>query len=528
MTTGTQLPHLLPRIEAYCWPLSAVAGDSISVYLSSPGRPDAAVAYEVVRRTRTSDPDGELVARESVPGTVPSYPVPEDASTHGCRWPSAFNLTVEEGWISSYYELRFRFADGTASSPHSRCFFVVRPSGAKRAKILLAIASNTYCAYNDHLGKNVYEGPTQSSWLRPWAAGLLFKPRGQPGRRVALLDPSGTDVDMRTHVRYLRSNGLTSWGGSAGFPNYEEDFTQWLHREGFDADFCTNADLEFHPEVLEGKSLYLSVGHDEYWSKGMRDTVEGFIARGGNVAFFSGNTSYWQVRLEGEPLNGADGTTMIAYKQQWEKDPILKEPGKQHLVTSIWSDTLIGRPENHMTGVSFVRGGYSRIRRRVPKGSAGYRIYRPEHWVFEGTRLEYGDELGAAATIVGYECDGVAMRIGKDGRPEPTGEDGTPASFKILGLAPAAPFTHATAARPVAVGTRDEVEHNSWRTGIPVEQISYNHAVFGTWTHASGGVVVTSGCTDWPCAVGVGDETVDRVTRNIIGKLSGAGSGSKL
>ena len=34
----------------------------------------------------------------------------------------------------------------------------------------------------------------------------------------------------------------------------------------------------------------LSVGHDEYWSWEMRDAVEGFVAAGGNVAFFSGNT----------------------------------------------------------------------------------------------------------------------------------------------------------------------------------------------------------------------------------------------
>ena len=30
----------------------------------------------------------------------------------------------------------------------------------------------------------------------------------------------------------------------------------------------------------------------------MRDTVESFIAGGGNVAFFSGNTALWQVRME--------------------------------------------------------------------------------------------------------------------------------------------------------------------------------------------------------------------------------------
>ena len=34
-----------------------------------------------------------------------------------------------------------------------------------------------------------------------------------------------------------------------------------------------------HPEVLDGHRLFLSVGHDEYWSWGMRDTVEAFLGR---------------------------------------------------------------------------------------------------------------------------------------------------------------------------------------------------------------------------------------------------------
>lgn len=352
-------------------------------------------------------------------------------------------------------------------------------------------------------------------------------PKGS-GRRVALEDNSGKDVEMRTHVKYLKSNGLSSWGGSAGYPNYEEEFGVWLHAQGHEVDFCTNADLEFHPEVLDGKNLYLSVGHDEYWSRGMRDTVEGFIGKGGNAVFLSGNVCYWQVRSEGEVIDGEPGTIMVGYKQQFEKDPVLNDPKRVHLLTSIWSDKLIGRPENTMTGVSFVRGGYSRIRRRVPRGSAGYRIYRPEHWIFEGTKFEYGDELGASVSIVGYECDGIAMRIGKDGRPEPSGEDGSPLNFQILGLAPASPFTHATAARPTTIGTRDELEHNAWRTDAPMEALAYGHAVLGTWTHESGGTVVTAGCTDYVCGVGKGDEMVDQVTKNIISRLSQSNGISKL
>ena len=67
-----------------------------------------------------------------------------------------------------------------------------------------------------------------------------------------------------------------------------------------------------HPELLgEGSpyGLYLSIGHDEYWSGPMRDTVEAFTRAGGNALFLSGNTSFWQVRLEdadGWPLATVD------------------------------------------------------------------------------------------------------------------------------------------------------------------------------------------------------------------------------
>ena len=36
---------------------------------------------------------------------------------------------------------------------------------------------------------------------------------------------------------------------------------------------------------LSDVPLYISVGHGEYWSEAMRDSVEGFLERGGKAAF---------------------------------------------------------------------------------------------------------------------------------------------------------------------------------------------------------------------------------------------------
>ena len=296
---------------------------------------------------------------------------------------------------------------------------------------MLALATNTWHAYNDFGGPNLYTGGTHVSMQRPMAAGYLFKPPGK-GRRVT--GTGAPDPQNAAHVGYLQLNHLSGYAGSAGWPDWELPFIEWAEREGFEVGVCTNDDLEHHPEVLDDAHLYLSVGHDEYWSRGMRDTVEAFIARGGNAAFFSGNTSLWQVRIEGE-----DHDVMVGYKGFFKNDPVM-ETDREVEATTFWSDVVVGRPENHMTGVTFTRGGYHRIGRNVTAGLGGYTVHRAGHWIFEGTGLGYGDVLGAGATVVGYECDGCVFTY-RDGLPYPTGEDGTPSTFEILGTCPTQHFT---------------------------------------------------------------------------------------
>jgi hypothetical protein len=386
---------------------------------------------------------------------------------------------------------------------------------------LLALSTNAWHAYNDFGGRNLYTGGTHVSLQRPMAPGYLSKPPGL-GRRVTTTAPP--DPYMSAHVGYLALNHLSAWAGSAGWPDWELPFLHWSERNGYDIDVVTNADLEDHPELLRDGDyrLYVSVGHDEYWSAGMRDTVEGFIARGGNAAFFSGNTSFWQVRFEDFTPEGP-AATMVGYKGLFKQDPVL-DTDRQRELTSIWSDHLIGRPENEMTGVSFARGGYHRIGKRATQGAGGYTIHRADHWMFDGTDLGHGDVLGAAAVTVGYECDGCDFTY-RDGLPYPTGSDGTPANFEILGTAPAAHFTRTTSVRPTPDDQPSEVEFIAsrlfgGRSDENVARIEHGHAVLGTYTAPSGGIVITSGSTDWAHGLAGRDAQVECITRNILDRLS--------
>lgn len=498
-----------PVIEGYPDRLSYRPGDTVSFACRTRS---TSFAVEVARVGATR----EIVwRRNDVPGRWQD--VPEGASARGCDWAESFHYEIPQGQRSGYYEVVLRAVDEFDGRLAEHVgFFAVRPERVSSAeqRLLLVLATNTYNAYNDWGGPSLYTGGTKVSFHRPFAPGFLRKP--EPHVRY----PNVTDIDDPEH-EHFRSwadvHGLARWSGSAGWHNWERVFVAWAEREGYTVDVVVSADLEFHPEVLEGQRLVVSVGHDEYWSWGMRDTLEAHIARGGNAAFFSGNAVFWQVRYED------DGTTMVCYKSAHHDDP-LYGTDDQERTTTMWCSALVGRPENLLTGVSFSRGGYVRMGRAVPRASGGYTVWRPEHWVFSGTGLRYGDVFGTRDAVVAYEVDGCELQLSdEDGLPGPTGRDGTPGEFVVLATAPA------------RLWARDELP-SRYRSGEPgdletiaeavfgdassphVARLAHNHAVMGTYTR--GGTVFTAGTTDWAYGLAGRDPEVCKVTRTVLDRLS--------
>jgi hypothetical protein len=75
----------------------------------------------------------------------------------------------------------------------------------------------------------------------------------------------------------------------------------------------------------------------------MRDSVERFVANGGNVAFFRGNVCRWQVRVEN------NNRTMVCYRYRVADDPLAGTDNER--VTVNWYAAPVDRPGNRMTGV---------------------------------------------------------------------------------------------------------------------------------------------------------------------------------
>ena len=449
LAADTSDPHPL-FIEGYAGRVSCKPGEELSLHVSTTAPKFTVEIARLGAQREVVFTKADVAGRES--------PIPENASSHGCGWPALLTMPVPKDWKSGYYEVTLKAEDRGGKyvqrgrrDVESTCFFIVRAAtpGAN-SKTLIQLSTNTYNAYNN------------------WGGFSLYAYNGRAaiqGHRVSFHRPPASQ-----------------------FPSWELPLVAWAEANGYSFDYAANSDLEFHPEDLAAYKLVLSVGHDEYWSTPMRDHLEAFIAKGGNVAFFSGNTCCWQVRSE-----DAD-SAFTCWKQQFLMDPVY--PGGNHaLLTTLWSHHLVNRPENRLTGVGFLHGGYHRSHGQFMDGKASYTVHHPEHWLFAGTGLERGAEFGGKDTIVGYECDGCEFET-KNGLPVPTYRDGTPEGFTILASCPA----------------KWHPDDACFYDRFPPDRVGL--AVLGTYTR--GGTVVTAGSTDWAHGLRGNDPTVERITKNVL------------
>ncbi len=441
-------------IEAYPNKQSVAPGEELQLHTST-------TANEYSIEIARLGADRKVVFQKSkIPGGG-MHSIPENASSHGCNWPVSFRLPIPADWSSGYYQATLRVSDNggkfvgrSRRTAESDMFFVVRAAEpGKNTRILLQLSTNTYNAYTNWGGSSLYAYHGRSNLQ---------------GNRVSFQRPQ-----------------------SSQYSNWEYPMVQWAERNGFPLDFATNLDLEQRPELLRNYKLVLSVGHDEYWSSGMRDQLESFIGSGGNVAFFSGNTCCWQVRTE------ENGEALTCWKQAFNSDPVFKTNNLTKLST-LWSHHLVNRPENQLTGVGFLFGGYHLSHGEFMDGKGAFTIHRPEHWIFAGTELKKDSEFGSKHTIVGYECDGCELEW-KNGFPFATHRDGTPESFEVL------------ATCPVRWAADDCEWYDRWERGRT------GAACLGVYVR--GGTVFTCGSTDWAHGLRGGDAVTERITRNVLEKL---------
>src|SRR5262249_54091675 len=144
--------------------------------------------------------------------------------------------------------------------------FIVRDDGGQ-SDIVFQTSDTTWQAYNTWGGHSLYDGTsTAVSYNRPittrYGDGAGFGPQPQT---------------------YLFCDG-------------EYSAIRWLEANGYSVSYISGVDTDRNGAELLDHKVFLSVGHDEYWSGAQRANVEAARDAGVNLAFWSGNEMYWKTR----------------------------------------------------------------------------------------------------------------------------------------------------------------------------------------------------------------------------------------
>jgi hypothetical protein len=287
------------------------------------------------------------------------------------NWSVSASWDVPEDAVSGVYFARLERLDGTGGA--NMIPFIVRDD-ENPSDITFQTSDTTWQAYNWWGGYNLYGG--------------IDEP-GREGRASA--------------VSYNRPF-ITRDGGFASGPqdfifSVEYPTIRWLEQNGYDVNYISGIDTARSGSQLFNSQVFLSVGHDEYWSAEQRANVEAARDGGVNLAFLSGNEVYWETRWE----TSIDGTgtpykTMVSYKERWDR-----ENTDTNGTTSTWRDPLLGsgQPENSLTGTIFTVDSYRLDTITIPYNLSNFRFW--SNTAIDD--LEAGQVYSLVPNLLGYEWD---------------------------------------------------------------------------------------------------------------------------
>ncbi|TMB94343.1 MAG: hypothetical protein E6J38_08195 [Chloroflexi bacterium] len=347
------------QIKGYWSATSVRQNETITLYVTV--NPSQTYALDIYRLGWYQGTGARLRLHEgSLSGTTQSPCVP-DATTGliACDWSASYTLSVPSDWTSGVYLGLLTNAQGF----QNYVLFVVRDD--RPAPFLYQQNIMTNQAYNNY--------PND----------------GRTGKSLYTYNSYGANT-ISGETRAVKVSFDRPYA-DFGFPQADEmEFIRWIERMGYDVTYSTNVDTHADGASLRNHKAFLSVGHDEYWSKEIFDAIEGARDAGVNLAFFAADTGSVQVRFE-PSASGLPNRVMICYKSA------AIDPVNGPTTTVAFRSPPVNRPEQALRGVMAFVGGM------VTSGTLpDYVVTNSSHWIYAGTGLKDGDTV---ARIVGYEMD---------------------------------------------------------------------------------------------------------------------------
>ena len=173
------------------------------------------------------------------------------------NWAVSASWTVPANATSGIYIAKLVRED-PENGRASHIAFVVRDDDGG-SDILFQTSDTTWQAYNAYGGNSLYTGQPAGraykvSYNRPFTTRCCSCPAGEP----------------------------ESWLFNAEYP-----MVRWLERNGYDVSYTTGVDADRRGAEMLEHGVYMTVGHDEYWSGGQRANVEAARDAGVHLAFLS-------------------------------------------------------------------------------------------------------------------------------------------------------------------------------------------------------------------------------------------------
>ncbi len=269
----------------------------------------------------------------------------------------------------------------SGSGGKSQIIFIVR-NDESHAPILLQVSDATWEAYNEYGGNSLYTCTVDC-------------PPGEPKSYKGAFA-----------VSYNRpfSGGIVTDNGASYLWYAEYQMMLWLEENGYNITYTTSAEVARNGALLKNHKVFMSSGHDEYWSASQRANVEAAREAGVNLAFFSGNEIFWKTRW-GPSTEGSNTAyrTLTTYKETHFEGPT--DPEDPPTWTGAWRDPRSpkadgGEPENTLSGQQFeVNAGTAQI--YMTSQYSKLRLWKNT----SVASLKSGSELALGFDTLGYEWD---------------------------------------------------------------------------------------------------------------------------
>ncbi|HTW99102.1 MAG TPA: N,N-dimethylformamidase beta subunit family domain-containing protein [Acidimicrobiales bacterium] len=320
-----------------------------------------------------------------------------------CRWETDHRLTVPAAWPSGVYALRLEAGEERDEVP-----FIVSASGrvtpGARTPVVVLLPTMSYLAYaNEHAS---WQDPIPSS--DGMALVVTDADRFVAEERLLSIYDRHSDgtgacysswrrpvLNLRDGYRLPLVRGPHQFGADL-------ELLRFLDVGGIDYDVITDDDLHRGGAgALTGYRVVLTGSHPEYWTWPMIEGLEGYLARGGRMAYLGGNGFYWVTSVPPDTTEVLEVRRGRSGTRVWES-----EPGEEHQWFTgerggLWRNR--GWAPQRLCGVGFTAQGFDRA--------------LPYRWMIDSSH-----------PLAGFVCAGIDTSVPLDAAGSVLGG---PAGFEI-------------------------------------------------------------------------------------------------